>query len=111
MHKRVLNESFSERIVRLALSIPSGKVTTYGRLARAAGSGGMAAQSVTGVLARAWERGEKSIPFHRIVYASGHAWFDDRYRNERMILYKKEGITIDANGRIQDFIDILHEFR
>lgn len=83
-------QTFSERVVKLALSIPPGRVTTYGRIARAAGGGAMASQSITQILGRAWDRGEKDIPWHRIVYADGRIWVDDRHRAERMQLYRKD---------------------
>jgi hypothetical protein len=35
---------------------------------------------------------------------------DDTNRHARMKLYKKEGIEIDAKGRIKNFQDILFEF-
>lgn len=104
-------QTFSERVVKLALSVPAGRVTTYGRIARAAGGGNMASQSITGILSTAWESGEKTIPFHRIVYADGHIWIDDRHRTARMKLYKKEGILLDKKDRITNFRDILFEFK
>lgn len=104
-------QTFSERVVKLALSVPSGRVTTYGRIARAAGGGPMASQSITSILSKAWDNGEKSIPFHRIVYADGHIWIDDRHRATRMKLYKKEGIKLDAKDRITNFRSILYEFK
>ncbi len=103
--------TFSERVVKLALSIPAGRVTTYGRIARAAGGSNMASQSITGILSRAWDNGEKNIPFHRIVYADGRIWIDDRHRATRMKLYKKEGTLLDKQGRITNFRDILFEFK
>jgi methylated-DNA-protein-cysteine methyltransferase-like protein len=104
-------QTFSERVVRLALSVPAGRVTTYGRIARAAGGGPMASQSITGILSKAWDHGEKAIPFHRIVYADGRIWIDDRHRSSRMKLYKKEGIDLDKNDRITNFRGILYEFK
>ncbi len=100
--------SFSERLVKIALSIPKGKVTTYGRLARAALGGPMASQSVTSILGKAWDRGEKRIPFHRIVYADGRIWVDEQHRKERMKKYKEEGIEIDERDRVVDFYDKLY---
>jgi methylated-DNA-protein-cysteine methyltransferase-like protein len=103
-------KTFSERALKLALSIPSGRVSTYGAIAKAAGGGGMAARSITGILGKAWEAGEKGIPFHRIVYSDGRIWVSDEYRKKRMALYKKEGIEIDKSDRIKDFRDKLYEF-
>jgi len=94
---------FSERVVQLALSIPKGRVTTYGRLARMAGGGTMASQSITSILWKAEQRGVKGIPYHRIVYADGRVWMNPKHRAERMKLYKKEGIEIDKDDRIVDF--------
>lgn len=104
-------KTFSERVIELALSIPKGRVTTYGRIARAAGGGALAAQSVTNILGKAYEGGEKRIPFHRIVYADGRVWINERLRKKRMELYKKEKIWLDKSGRIKNFSTILFEFR
>ncbi len=101
--------TFSERVLKIALSIPKGRVTTYGRIARAAGGGNMASQSITGILGKAWDRGEKNIPFHRIVYADGHIWVDDKHRTERLKLYKQEGIELDDKDRIKNFRSVLWE--
>ncbi len=108
-HKAAM-ETFSDRVVKLALSIPAGRVSTYGAIAKAAGGGGMAARSITGILGKAWENGEQKIPFHRIVYSDGRIWVSDEYRKKRMALYKKEGIKVDKTDRIVDFADKLYEF-
>ena len=103
--------TFSEYVVKLARMIPVGRVTTYGRIAKVAGGGAMASQSITGILAKAYNEGIKDIPFHRIVYADGRVWVDDVHYKERMRLYKKEGIVLDKNNKIQDFDDIVFEFK
>lgn len=103
--------TFSEYVVKLARMIPSGKVTTYGRISKAAGGGTMASQSITGILAKAYNEGMTDIPFHRIVYADGRIWIDDAHQKERMRLYKKEGIILGKDNRIKNFENILFEFR
>lgn len=100
--------SFSERVVAIALSIPEGRVTTYGHIARAAGGGNMASQSITGILSKAYDRGVKDIPFHRIVYAGGKIWIDDRHRKERMKKYAREKIVINEKDKVVDFWDKLY---
>ena len=102
---------FSSRVVKIALSIPKGKVTTYGAIAKAAGGGGQAARSITAILGKAYEQGEKSIPFHRIVYANGLVWTGSAYDAKRKRLYKQEGIKINKNGIIENFKDILMRFK
>lgn len=103
-------KTFSERVVEIALSIPKGRVATYGGIAKAAGGGALGARSVTAILGKAWEKGAK-IPFHRIVYSDGRVWINEEYEEERMKLYKKERIEVDKKGRIKNFRDILIEFR
>ena len=104
-------KTFSERVLEIALSIPSGRVTTYGRIARAAGAGPMAAQSITTILGKAYNEGVRSIPFHRIVYADGRIWLRAKHRKERLRLYKKEKIFLDKNDRIKNFRSILLELK
>lgn len=102
--------TFSERVLTIALSIPRGRVATYGAITRAAGGGARAAMSVTAILGKAHRQGAK-IPFHRIVYSDGRVWLDARHRAERLALYKKEGIAVDAKGRIKNFRDIVMQFK
>ena len=111
--KKVQHESntFSECVIKIALAIPKGRVTTYGRIARACGAGPMASQSITNILGKAYMAGVKDIPFHRIVYADGKVWINDKYKAKRLALYKKEGIKLDKNNRIVNFRDILVEFK
>jgi alkylated DNA nucleotide flippase Atl1 len=99
--------TFSERVLRLALRLPKGRVTTYGNLARAAGGGAMASQSITAILGKAYDKGEKEVPFHRIVYADGRVWMDERYEKVRMKKYKEEKIVLDSKNRIQNFGDVV----
>jgi methylated-DNA-protein-cysteine methyltransferase-like protein len=100
--------SFSQRVWELALSIPEGRVTTYGTLAKAAGGTGQASRSVSGILGRS--PNPKVIPWHRIVYAGGKVWLSSEYEKERMKLYKHEGIQIDKRGYIVDFEEIFFDF-
>lgn len=102
---------FTKRVIKAALSIPSGRVSTYGRIAKAAGGGGMAAQSITTILGKAYDEGETRIPFHRIVYADGKVWMTPEYQQKRKVMYKKEGIKLDKTGRILNFADVLWEFK
>lgn len=103
-------KTFSQRVVEIAKAIPPGRVTTYGRIAKAAGAGPMASQSITGILWKAEQSGVKDIPYHRIVYADGRVWVDPEHRKERLRLYEKEGIELDSQDRIKNFRDVLIEF-
>ncbi|MEI6022567.1 MAG: MGMT family protein [bacterium] len=104
-------QTFSDRVIKIARQIPVGRVTTYGRIARAAGAGPMASQSITAILGKAYQAGILDIPFHRIVYADGRVWLSDEYSKKRLALYKKEAIHLDKNNKIVNFKDILFEFK
>ncbi|MFM2423910.1 MAG: hypothetical protein RLZZ70_299 [Candidatus Parcubacteria bacterium] len=99
---------FSLRVYELALSIPPGRVTTYGTIAKAAGGGAMASRSISSILSKA--PNQRAIPWHRIVYAGGKVWLDNEHEMTRRKMYKKEGILIDSKGRIKDFEEIFYDF-
>lgn len=110
MNKFMAPKTFSEYVIEAALSIPAGKVTTYGDIAKASGGSGQAARSVSGILGRAAKNGVENIPWHRIVYSGGRIWLSNDHFAERMKLYKKEGIDVNEKGYIQNFIGIRYEF-
>ena len=99
---------FSQRVWELAVSIPEGRVVTYGQLAKAAGGGGQASRSVSGILAKYPNQGV--IPWHRIVYAGGKVWMTDECSSKRLKLYKKEGIDVNEKGVIQNFEEVRFDF-
>jgi methylated-DNA-protein-cysteine methyltransferase-like protein len=80
--------------------IPRGHVTTYGRVAAAAGLGAMARQ--VGYALHALPD-NSPVPWHRVVNARGEisrrsvpgAEFEQRVRLEL------EGVTFDARGRVR----------
>lgn len=99
---------FSQRIWELATSIPEGRVTTYGILAKSAGGGGQAARSVSGILGKAPNQG--AIPWHRIVYAGGKVWMTDECEDHRRELYELEGIHVNQKGQITNFEEVVYYF-
>ncbi len=104
MKKQV--SEFSLKVWELGTLIPKGRVTTYGTIARLAGGGGQAARSITSILSMS----PKKIPWHRIVYSDGSIWTPNEHKNERVKLYKKEGIEVDDNGKIVNFKNVLYTF-
>lgn len=100
--------TFSSRVWELALSIPKGRVTTYGALARAAGGTPITSRSITSILSKA--PNTRAIPFHRIVYSNGTVWLAPEHEKERRALYKREGIALDARGKILNFDEVFYEF-
>ena len=100
---------FSRRVWELAMMIPSGRVTTYGLLARAAGATSPSqARSITSILSKA--PNPESIPFHRIVYSDGRVWFAPEYEAKRKKYYKHEGLKLDSRNKIMDFEEKLYRF-
>jgi len=103
-----MESSFSHRVWELAVSIPPGRVTTYGILASAAGGGAMAARSITSILGKA--PNQDAIPYHRIVYASGKVWMTDDCADKRRRLFKREGIMLNDKGKIKNFDKVVYYF-
>ena len=100
--------TFSERLIQLALSIPPGRVATYGSLAKAAGGTGQAARSVSAILSK--YPNQAAIPWHRIVYAGGKVWFSNESEAKRHELFAIEGVLVNQKGYIQDFDEVLFDF-
>ncbi len=99
---------FSRRVWALVLTIPVGKVTTYGLLTIAAGGHPMMSQMITHILSKSPD--VDRIPFHRIVCANGRPWLSQKYEKKRLELYKKEGVELDSKGRIVDFDKKIYYF-
>lgn len=99
---------FTQRVWQLTLSIPPGRVTTYGILATAAGGHPMLSRLITHILSKSPD--VDRIPWHRIVYANGRVWLDPKHKKQRLKLYCQEGIKLDKHSRIIDFDKILYDF-
>ncbi|MCS3604095.1 methylated-DNA-protein-cysteine methyltransferase-like protein [Buttiauxella sp. BIGb0471] len=91
------NDSFPMRVFQIIAAIPEGCVTTYGDVARLAGSP-RAARQVGGVLKRLPE-GSK-LPWHRVVNRHGHISLTgpDLQRQRQALL--SEGIMVSGDGKI-----------
>ena len=103
-----MQSTFTQRVWELGTSIPEGRVTTYGAIAKAAGGGGQAARSISRILSTYPNQGV--IPWHRIVYAGGKTWLTVECEDARRELYAMEGIHINEKGVIQDFEELLFDF-
>ncbi|MBI2464746.1 MGMT family protein [Candidatus Shapirobacteria bacterium] len=106
--KKTSPTPFMKKVWELALSIPPGRVTTYGLLTISAGGHPMMAQMITSILGRSPD--VDRIPFHRIVYAGGKVWMSPKYRKVRLKLYKEEGIILDKKDKIANFEKIVYGF-
>ncbi len=90
-------DSFQQRIYQIVAAIPYGNVTTYGEVARLAGSS-RAARQVGGVLKRLPE-GSK-LPWHRVINRKGEISLtgDDLSRQRKAL--QAEGIEVSGEGKI-----------
>lgn len=101
--KRVLND-WTSAIRAAILSIPRGKVSTYGEVAEAAGYPGYHRQ-----VAQVLSRSGHGLPWHRVVGAGGQiktsleTSFDQRTRLEM------EGVKM--KGRRVDMVSHAHRFK
>jgi methylated-DNA-protein-cysteine methyltransferase-like protein len=103
-----MESSFTQRVWELGISIPAGRVTTYGAIAKAAGGGGQAARSISRILSKYPNQGV--VPWHRIVYAGGKTWLTSSCEDKRRELYAMEDIYVNEKGIIQDFDELFFDF-
>ncbi|HIC2034436.1 MGMT family protein [Enterobacter soli] len=92
-----LPDSFPVRVWQIVASIPEGYVTTYGDVARLAGSP-RAARQVGGVLKRLPEG--SALPWHRVVNRHGTISLTgpDLQRQRQALL--SEGVQVSGGGKI-----------
>ncbi|BDH46800.1 hypothetical protein TUM12370_28440 [Salmonella enterica subsp. enterica serovar Choleraesuis] len=90
--------TFAERIFQIVAAIPEGRVTTYGEVARLAGSP-RAARQVGGVLKRLPEGSR--LPWHRVVNRHGTISLTgpDLQRQRQALL--SEGVIVSGKGEIE----------
>ncbi len=91
-----IQDTFPQRVWQIVASIPEGFVTTYGDVARLAGSP-RAARQVGGVLKRL---PEGSLPWHRVVNRHGAISLTgpDLQRQRQALL--AEGVVVSGSGQI-----------
>lgn len=90
-------DTFPRRIWQIVAAIPAGQVTTYGDIARLAGSP-RAARQVGGVLKRL-PAGSK-LPWHRVINRLGEISLtgSDLERQRQALL--AEGVDVSPEGKI-----------
>lgn len=89
---------FTTRVIEVIKSIPAGKVTTYGEIARAAGSP-RAARQVVRILHSMSQK--HHLPWHRVVNKQGEiAIKDDESSLVQQLLLEEEGVTVIAGKRV-----------
>ena len=93
-------KSTYERIYATVRTIPRGRVTTYGTVARLAGFGGQA--RLVGYALSALRDGT-AVPWHRVINAQGRLSLErdgSSSGTTQRLRLEREGVKVDAAGRV-----------
>ncbi|SDN44794.1 methylated-DNA-protein-cysteine methyltransferase related protein [Psychrobacillus sp. OK028] len=89
---------FTEKVIQLIKSIPSGKVMTYGQIAKAAGSPRGARQVVRVLHSMS---AKYNLPWHRVINAKGEIVIaDEEAAYSQQAMLEAEGVYFLTNGRV-----------
>ncbi|MDR2172871.1 MAG: MGMT family protein [Burkholderiales bacterium] len=96
-HSQTITDTFAQRLYTTIAAIPFGKVTTYGTLARLAGSS-RAARQVGGVLRHLPK--DTALPWHRVINHQGKVSLagSSLIRQKRKL--REEGVVFRKDGSI-----------
>ena len=106
---KVENENFFERVYAVARQIPFGRVTSYGSIARALGTGRSA--RMVGWAMNA-SHNMPDVPAHRVVNKVGLLTGKHHFEGTNLMqqLLESEGIEVVEN-QIQDFKTVFWEVK
>jgi methylated-DNA-protein-cysteine methyltransferase-like protein len=89
---------FTMKVIEIIQSIPSGTVTTYGRIAEMAGNR-RGARQVVRILYTSTRK--YNLPWFRVVNSKGEIAFQDEiFRQEQMACLREDGVEVDEHGRV-----------
>jgi methylated-DNA-protein-cysteine methyltransferase-like protein len=90
-----VRDNLFEQIYALARTVPPGRVTTYGAIARALGlpNGGRQVGWAMSVC-------PDDVPAHRIINAAGKVSGSPHGKELRLAMLEEEGVEITADGSI-----------
>lgn len=103
-----VDENFFTRVYEVVKKIPSGRVTTYGAIARAIGSP-RASRMVGWAMNKAFSHHEY-VPAHRVVNRNGMLTGKHAFPNANTMeeLLEMEGITV-VNDKVTNFEEVFWE--
>ncbi|MBA7681120.1 DNA base-flipping protein [subsurface metagenome] len=93
-----ITSDFTRDVIKIIKNIPSGKVLTYGRIAKLAGNP-QAARQVSWLLHSSTKK--YNLPWHRVINSLGKISmksFDDREYQKHLL--EKEGVMFRDNYKI-----------
>ena len=97
-----MNEGLYDTVYDVVCTIPSGKVATYGQVARCVGTTCDARRVGWALAALSHRKEELPVPWHRVVGRGGRISLPG---TEQRRLLESEGVEFDETGRID-----LHRF-
>lgn len=110
--QRLVGPGFHDQVYAVVRRIPKGRVTAYGDVAAALGSARIARHVGYALAALPAKSRAKAVPWHRVVNARGHLSFPvgDPRGDEQRLALAREGVDVDARGRVVDFARRRHRF-
>jgi len=92
-----LYTDFTQDIIKIIKSVPSGKVLTYGLVAKLAGNprGAREVSRVLHSLTRKFD-----LPWHRIINSKGVISIKFEGRDQQRMLLEREGVEFSTNQKI-----------
>jgi len=99
---------FQKKVYSLCRKVPKGRVTTYGRIAKAVGKTGLLSRAVGSALNK--NPFAPEVPCHRVVKSDGSIGGFASGSEKKIDLLRKEGICI-KNNKIIDFKKRLYRFK
>ena len=97
-------KSFNERCYSVLKKVPKGKVTTYGKIAKALNC--KAYRSVGNAMNK---NPYPKVPCHRVVNSKGRVGQFAHGTKKKIEILKKEGIKIEK-GKVVDFNNLKYRF-
>lgn len=99
---------FSERVIKIIQSIPSGHVMTYGQIAKLAGNH-RGARQVVRLLHSSSAKYE--LPWHRVVNAKGMIGMEEEQaKSIQQSLLEEESVVFDNKGKLDLKIYVYEPF-
>ncbi|WP_261128862.1 MGMT family protein [Bacillus sp. Marseille-Q3570] len=91
-------QPFTQKVISIIQDIPSGKVMTYGQIARLAGNprGARQVVRILHTMSQAYK-----LPWHRVINAKGEiAIKDGQQRSRQLNLLNQEGIKLFNQNKV-----------
>ncbi len=104
--RRIIGPGFHAKVYEVVVSVPPGRVTTFGDVAARLGLRSAARQVGYALAALPPERDD--VPWYRVVNARGmlSPRADGQPSAEQRQLLASEGVDVDERGRVVDFASL-----